>query len=55
MNKTSRQGIFFGAIFVVMSVGTYLLGWTVYQCLMLLAFMGLIMKLTDIEEAIENK
>ncbi len=54
MNKNNRQGIFFISIFVVMFTGPYLLNWTTYQSVILLCFFAIVMKLTDIEETIEN-
>jgi len=54
MNRGERHGLFLIAIFVVMFSGVLLLKWTTFQSIMLLAFMMLIIKLTDIEEAIEK-
>lgn len=55
MNKTLRHGIFFVSIFLVMFVGSYLLGWTTLQSVQILGLLAIVMKLTDIEQTIEEK
>ena len=54
MNKTKRQALFFISIFVVMGAGTYLLRWTTFQCVLILGLFALVMKLTDIEDTIQD-
>jgi len=54
MNKDWRHGIFIVSGFTTMLVGPQLLGWTILQSIQVLALFGIVMKLTDIEQAIEN-
>ena len=52
MNKSRRQLTFFIAIFAVMFIGPLLLGWSTFESIIVVAFMALVMKLTDIEDTL---
>ncbi len=54
MNKDWRHGIFIVSGFVVMLVGPQFFGWTILQSIQVLALFGIVMKMTDIEQAIEG-
>jgi len=54
MNRDWRMGIFVVSVFAVMYIGPALLGWTILQSIQVLALFGIVMKMTDIEQAIEN-
>ena len=54
MNSSARQGIFFIFIFVEIFTGSTFLGFSMFQNLLIIIFAAIVMKLTDIEEAIRN-
>lgn len=55
MNQSLRQAAYLLFIICIMSVGPFLLSLSFFECLLLIAVTGLIIKLTDIEEAIIKK
>ena len=54
ITSSTRQGIFFLFIFVELFAGSYLLKFSMFQNLLIIIFAAIVMKLTDIEEAIRN-
>jgi len=50
--QTVRQGVFFIFIFVELFVGSYFLKFSMFENLIIIIFAAIVMKLTDIEEAI---
>lgn len=55
MNKLLRKGIFIISVFVTMFVGTGILEWTILQSVQIVALMAIVMKLTDIEQSIDER
>jgi len=54
MNENDRDIIFFISIFIIIPAGTLLLKWTTFQCLFLLSMLGIICKLTDLQDTIRE-
>ena len=54
ITSSTRQGLFFIFIFVELFAGSYLLKFSMFENLMILIFTMIVIKLTDIEEAIRD-
>lgn len=52
--ETQRQLIFFIFIFVIMFVGSFLLHFTIFENLVIVCLAAMVMKLTDIQDAINK-
>ena len=55
MNKDWRMGIFIVSVFAVMFIGPALMGWTILQSVQIVALLAIVMKMTDIEQAISDR
>ena len=54
ITSSTRQGIYLIFIFVEIFIGTFFLKFSMFENLLIIIFAGIIMKLTDIEEAIRG-
>ena len=52
ITSSTRQGIYLIFIFIMIFIGTFVLKMSMFQNLLIIALVGIVLKLTDIEEAI---
>ncbi len=55
ITSSTRQGLYLLFILLLMGVNEWMDWMSMFECFVIIALAGMIMKLTDIEEAIINK
>jgi uncharacterized membrane protein len=54
ITSSTRQGLYVIFIILMMFVGMFFLGMNSFECLVIVGLAGIVLKLTDVEEAINR-